>query len=207
MGGGSVWSRQEAPLAVLGEVLLEVRVLQHHQDACLPAGGQGAVDGGTLGLGDGVQGVAVAMANHHLDGHQLVVWWTVTCERRPSSGLFRNCEPQMQLVVGGGVICLTLPGLFAAVGGVAVAVGVPDSVGSRGVCLWEDFLPTLGQFHAVPGLPGLLQWPPFGGGGGDEVHWGAERRQHQDASGSGCTHTHTPPQTTSVAAKLQILRL
>lgn len=48
---------------------------------CVPVDGQGAVDGGPFGLGDGVERVAVAMANHHLDGQQLVVSRAVTCQR------------------------------------------------------------------------------------------------------------------------------
>jgi len=51
----------------------------------VPAGGQGAVDGGPLGLGDVVERVAVAMANHHLDRQQLVVGRTVTCQETPIS--------------------------------------------------------------------------------------------------------------------------
>lgn len=53
--------------------------------AGVPAGGQGAVDGWTFGLGDGVERVAVSMADHHLDGQQLVVGRTVTCQRRLQS--------------------------------------------------------------------------------------------------------------------------
>lgn len=48
----------------------------------VPAGGEGAVDGRSLGFGDVVERGAVAMANHHLDGQQLVVSRTVTCQRR-----------------------------------------------------------------------------------------------------------------------------
>ena len=45
----------------------------------VPAGGQRTVDGGPLGFGDVVEWIAVAVANHHLDGQQLVVSWAVTC--------------------------------------------------------------------------------------------------------------------------------
>lgn len=34
---------------------------------CLPAGRHGAVDGRSFGLWDGIEWIAVAMANHHLD--------------------------------------------------------------------------------------------------------------------------------------------
>lgn len=47
---------------------------------CVPADGQGAVDGGSFSLGNGVEWVAVTMANHHLDRQQLVVCRTVTCQ-------------------------------------------------------------------------------------------------------------------------------
>lgn len=54
-------------------------------NVCVPADRQGAVDGGPFGPGDGVEGVTVSMANHHLDRQQLVVGRTVTCQRRLSS--------------------------------------------------------------------------------------------------------------------------
>lgn len=49
---------------------------------CSPAGRQGAVDGGSFGLWDGVEWVAVAVTNHHLDREQLVVCGTVACQKR-----------------------------------------------------------------------------------------------------------------------------
>lgn len=48
-------------------------------DECVPADGQGAVDGGAFSLGDVVEWIPVTMANHHLDRQQLVVSRTVTC--------------------------------------------------------------------------------------------------------------------------------
>ena len=52
---------------------------------CAPVGGQRAVDGRPLGLGDGVEGVAVAVANHDLHGQQGVVGRTVTWRRKQFS--------------------------------------------------------------------------------------------------------------------------
>ena len=49
---------------------------------CVPVNRRGAVDGGPFGLGDGVEWIAVSMANHHLHRQQLVVGRTVTCKRR-----------------------------------------------------------------------------------------------------------------------------
>lgn len=47
-----------------------------------PAGRQEAVDGGSFGLWDGVERIAVAMTDHRLDREQLVVWRTVACQKR-----------------------------------------------------------------------------------------------------------------------------
>lgn len=79
------------------------------------------------------------------------------------------------------MICLTLPGLFTAVGGVAVAVRVPYRVGSRGVGFWKHSLSTLGQIHAVPTVR-ALQRSPLRGSRGDEVHCEAKTWKHQDDS-------------------------
>lgn len=77
------------------------------------------------------------------------------------------------------MVCLTLPGLFTAVGGVAVAVRVPHRVGAGGVAFWKHSLSTLGQIHAIPNA---LQRSPLRGSKGDEVHWGATAWKHQDDS-------------------------
>lgn len=52
--------------------------------ACVtsPAGRQDAIDGGSFGLWDGVERIAVTMTYHHLDREQLVVWRTVACQKR-----------------------------------------------------------------------------------------------------------------------------
>lgn len=55
----------------------------------VPASGQGAVNGGSLGPGNGIKRIAITMANHHMDRQQLVVSRTVTCQRRPSSAIFQ----------------------------------------------------------------------------------------------------------------------
>lgn len=55
----------------------------------VPASGQGAVNGGSLGLGNGIKRIAITVANHHMDRQQLVVSRTVTCQRRPSSAMFQ----------------------------------------------------------------------------------------------------------------------
>lgn len=57
----------------------------------VPAGGEGAVNGGSLGLGNGIEWIAITVANHHMDGKQLVVSRTVTCQGRPSSAVKRGC--------------------------------------------------------------------------------------------------------------------
>lgn len=98
------------------------------------------------------------------------------------------------------MIRLTLPGLFAAVGGVAVAVRVPHRVGPVGVAFWEHSLSTLGQIHAVPAV-GALQRLPRRGSRGDEVHCEASTRKHQDESerkeprGQVGVHKHTSANT------------
>lgn len=62
-------------------------------ETCVPADGQGAVDGGPFGLGYRVKWVAVTVANHHLDRQQLVVCRTVTCQRRlPSASTCFQCN-------------------------------------------------------------------------------------------------------------------
>lgn len=151
-----------------------------HRNARLPAGGQGAVDGGPLGLGDGVEGVAVAVADQHLDRQQRVVCRAVTCETRPSSAPTNKTGS----ILDGGTSCLTLPGLFAAVGGVAVAVRVPGGVGAGGVAFWEHPLPALGQLHTFLNLQ-----LSFRGSGGGEVHCGEKTFR----SGEG---SFAPPQKT-----------
>lgn len=149
-------------------------------NARLPAGGQGAVDGGPLGLGDGVERVAVAVADHHLDRQQRVVCWTVTWERRPSSARHNKTRS----VLDGGTSRLTLPGLLAAVGGVAVAVRVPGRVGAGGVGFWEHPLPALGQLHTFLNIQ-----LSFRGSGGGEVHCGEKTFRSGEGEGS-----QPPPQ-------------
>lgn len=87
--------------------------------------------------------------------------------------------------MGGGARGLTLPGLFAVVGGVAVAVGVPGGVGAGGAAFWEHPLPALGQLHAFLNIQLSV-----GGSGGGEVHCG----ENITGSGEGQVTPPPPPQ-------------